>query len=397
MQKSVERNSCLGRFALLLFILLLSITCFLYSLSKESRRNGELMSVLQKIKHTRGFIHSNNLSGNSTVPDVFPIPDDQKKVKTDVLSSPDEYDTAMVTQLIERMKPVPLVYPSKSQNGSIPTQLMHLHHMKSGGTSLGAVIRCATNRASKGEGGAFGGGGGILPQYQLSECSYSRFQECVSNPHASCRHQAAKASIMTYCAPLFTSNQLGWGDARAITVLRNPIDRVWSMYRFQTKSCFKCKNLTDVYADINAGRTDTYSGVCASQLSNHITRNLMSLDVSGNITDEDKINDAMNNLRNRFVVVGLLEKLNSTKLLIEHSFPWMQKSIPGSDIECDFPHANASPRNNRCGPKNSHKPIPDIPDEESRAVIEKNNQLDIKLYDAAVEHFEYQMTALSML
>ena len=81
MQKSVERNSCLGRFALLLFILLLSITCFLYSLSKESRRNGELMSVLQKIKHTRGFIHSNTLSVNFTVPDVFPIPDDQKKGK----------------------------------------------------------------------------------------------------------------------------------------------------------------------------------------------------------------------------------------------------------------------------------------------------------------------------
>jgi len=396
MKKSAERNSCLDRLALCLFLLLLSITCFIYSWSKEYRRNGELMSVLLKIKHTRGFNDSNTLSGNSIVPDASPISQDQKKVKIDVLSSYGEYDTAMVAQLMERMKPVPLVYPSKIRNVGTPTQFMHLHHMKSGGTSLGAVIDCATNRASKGEGGVFGGGGGILRQYSLSECSYTRFQNCVSNPLASCRPLAANASIMTYCSPLFTSNQLGWGDARAITVLRNPIDRVWSMYRFQTKHCFSCKNLTDVYADISAGRMDDYPGVCAFQLSNHITRNLMSLDVSGNITDEDKINDAINNVRNRFVVVGLLEKLNSTKRLIEYSFPWMQKSIPGSDIECDFPHSNGSPSNNHCGPNNSHKPIPDIPDEESRAVIEKNNQLDMKLYDAAVEHFEYQMAALSM-
>lgn len=48
---------------------------------------------------------------------------------------------------------------------------------------------------------------------------------------------------MSYCAPLKDLPAFQWDstkdDIHAITVLRHPVDRVWSMFRFQTKGCYK--------------------------------------------------------------------------------------------------------------------------------------------------------------
>ena len=61
---------------------------------------------------------------------------------------------------------------------------------------------------------------------------------------------------MEFCAPFFAVNHFNWTGADLVTVLRNPVDRVWSMYRFQTMSCYKCLPLKEIYNRIDNGTTE---------------------------------------------------------------------------------------------------------------------------------------------
>lgn len=179
---------------------------------------------------------------------------------------------------------------------------------------------------------------------------------------------------------------------------RHPVDRVWSMFRFQTKSCFKCTPLTEVYQTMddmgtNASGTMFGDGVCLGQLTNHITRNLQSVidNDDWNFHDEDdlRVDDALNNLQKRFVVVGLLERLDETQKLIAHAFPWLASELEGSSTVCNIPKMNTSSGNNRFGERNTHWDSPDHPDEETRKAIIEHNQLDIKLYEASINFLNY--------
>ena len=290
--------------------------------------------------------------------------------------------SATLVELRQRMKPSDLLCSDKS---CPEKQFFHLHHMKSGGTSVDSWISCARNRLRKTR-------NNDVPFYSLSECSGSYFIDCVSDSNHSCRSRIASSAIMSYCAPLFTPNLMGWNKARAITMLRNPVDRVWSMYRFTTRGCYGCQTLQQVYDKIDAGDTESFDGVCAPQLVNHMTRNLISND-DPNLTPDAQLDDALNNLRNRFTVVMLLERLQESIDLVQYSFPWMEDHIQGSDQVCEFPHANSSPMNNRCGPDQTHMPLPSQPDNETRALILKHNQLDMRLYEAALQHFDLQLEA----
>ena len=61
---------------------------------------------------------------------------------------------------------------------------------------------------------------------------------------------------------------------------------------------------------------------------------------------------------------------------------------------CEVGHANASPRNNRCGPKSTHLPLPDHPDPATRAAIVAHNQNDIALWAEARKHFDRQKVVM---
>jgi len=61
---------------------------------------------------------------------------------------------------------------------------------------------------------------------------------------------------MEFCAPFFAVSHFNWTGADLVTVLRNPVDRVWSMYRFQTMSCYKCLPLKEIYNRIDNGTTE---------------------------------------------------------------------------------------------------------------------------------------------
>ena len=244
----------------------------------------------------------------------------------------------------------------------------------------------------------------------------------------------------------------------AVTVLRDPVDRVWSMYRFKTKFCYACLSLAEVYAVIANGTYQNhfvktmgpnyappYAHHCASQLQNHMTRNLLvrtptlpGSTPTANWTMEDYdallwsnttttttamttnwtpdqlkaarsalVQQAVEDLHSVFTIVGLTEELPLTRRMVGHVFPWLAQTLNvGSDgknhntstkppQQCVLPHANASPRNNRCGPDGiSHWDLPPHPSAADAALIRQYNALDMQVYQAAQRQFALQQVAL---
>lgn len=205
---------------------------------------------------------------------------------------------------------------------------------------------------------------------------------------------------MSYCAPLKDLGVFDWDrtedyPVHALTVLRHPVARVWSMYRFQTKRCYQCKTLKEVYEQYDARGAHIYEeDMCASQLMNHQTRNMLTK-VEGT-TDEEKVTQAIHDMENFFTFIGLTEEMEATATIAGKVFPWLAEHVNGTSRVCSFPHRNSSPSNNRCGPGGTHWDLPDHPDEETAELIRQHNQLDVQVYDAAVKHFELQKNALGL-
>jgi hypothetical protein len=316
-------------------------------------------------------------------------------------------------------------------NRSSPNQVLHLHHMKTGGTSMEGLIRCATNRWGKVMSKKLFSKKVDIPVMSLHECGLSMYNRCLSKEDKMCFDLVNKAPVLNYCAPLMDLSTFGWkllsGKDRSrnlrhledgksaksgikqtplhpysITVLRHPVDRVWSMFRFQTKRCYECRNLTDVYESIANGSFDG-DKLCRDQLLNHQTRNLVSTKGTMESNDTDQIlRDAMHNLEYVFTLVGLTSNMPETTEMVGMVFPFMNETLPlemtfGISTEaCPMPHANASPENNRCGPNATHWDLPPHPDPETEAVILKYNTMDLKVYEFAVQLFEFQKLALGL-
>jgi hypothetical protein len=355
-----------------------------------------------------------------------------------------ELEHQIITELSERMRPRSLHLGNGGSEAAEARQFFHLHHMKSGGTSLDQWIGCAlqrqrhldlnlnavevvdnnTNTSTNDEGRRKGssrttskeadGKNKEEPLYpniksaRLSECSTGSYNRCISDEgEGNCRARYDDAATMTYCSPLAVVNYFDWSDADAVTMMRHPVDRVWSMFRFRTGGCYKCKDLKTVYRDMDNGDVEEYGkGICLGQLSNHISRNLLKkinvkeLDSDESMTEDEKLEDAIDSIKNSFTVVGILAQLEESLEMMSYSFPWLSAEIEGSDMTCEFPHSNASPHNN-CGsshPEESedgrHWDLPSHPDDETRKLIEEHNQIDMKVYEAALAHFELQKLAM---
>lgn len=298
--------------------------------------------------------------------------------------------------MAERLKPRDLeMIQDEATNQMVAKekQFFHLHHMKTGGTSINSLINCALRRFTPLHEN--------VPFFSLSECSGKSYIQCIEQEDNHCRPKVNSSAAMSYCAPLFQTNQFEWNQADAVTVIRHPVDRVWSMFRFQTLSCYECRNLTDIYAELDEnGITDGKGRTCQVQLMNHQTRNLLTSPADQNFTEEEKLAEALHNINSRFAIVGLTEELPTFATMLGHTFPWLAEHLEsdGDDHknDCKLRHANSSPKNNRCGPRKTHWNLPDHPDEETRQAILEHNQLDLKIYEAAVKQFERQKRALGM-
>jgi hypothetical protein len=243
-----------------------------------------------------------------------------------------------------------------------------------------------------------------IPYHNIHECHRYQFRQCLHNDTDPCRATMKTSAIMSYCAPLKHLDLFGWTEENvdALTVLRHPVDRVWSMFRFEPRMCYRCKNLTYVYDLIDANTTDGYDSLCLGQLQNHEVVNMLRKDYPKDASEDEMVEEAINNMKSFFTVVGLTERLKDTNELLGQVFPWLALEIEGSNTLCRLPHDNSSPDNNHCikpqfkGDKSRHWDLPDHPDEETRKAIEAHNQMDMRLYEAAVQYFELQMRAADM-
>ena len=255
---------------------------------------------------------------------------------------------------------------------------------------------------------------------KIHECGEAHYKICKQKNSMGCLEQIQTAALLSYCAPLQDLEQpFSWNPhalPAAVTVLRHPVHRVWSMFRFQTKNCYHCRNLIDIYAAIDAGRDQDLGHNCKMQLLNHQTRNLLlnAAEFQENPQSEEAIEQAISNLKNVFTMVGLTEDMNAATAMVAKVFPWLAehmvleeavewggvvgtaggKAIQRTNRTCYMPHANSSPQNNGCRPGNTHWDLPSDPDEETARVILEHNQADLQLYEAAVRHFELQRKAL---
>lgn len=296
-------------------------------------------------------------------------------------------------------------------------QFVHLHHMKTGGTSMDSLIHCGMSRLQKQQSKS---STMSIPYANLHECSPMRYQSCLSQRDQRCWDQVANSSILSYCAPLKDLPTFTWNKEQtsvsldnnaatemsssssfdALTVLRHPVGRVWSMYRFQTKACYQCKSLQRIYQEIDDGVFEQHEGsVCQEQLTNHQTRNLLTSNVTMDdptLSEDDLVALAVADLQDFFTVIGLTEDMTATHQIVGRVFPWLAETLPDSDTTCPMPHANASPRNNYCGPNNTHMELPDHPDAETEALIRKHNALDLRVYEEALKIFDAQKQALGI-
>ena len=376
-------------------------------------------------------------------------------------------------------------------------QFMHMHHMKTGGTSMDNLIHCAMSR-----------------QLKLNEdhkrIQYTSMSECGSGVR-SCMDQLAKklnstvinnvfyyndadgkpimdspfdpaigefestvgdlnvcstsdCGIMSYCASLHTVRTFGWKDvgefiekietysnvsyhrclkltchlfSDKITVIRNPIDRAWSMYRFTLQSCYKCEELKDVLKKVSNG---TFLGrmasnspkahppnfeydpsdSCAVQMIGHQATNLLSsidlYNVANDVRfprEKEIVEEAVKNLRESFTWIGITDRLPESVDGFRTVFPFLAENLTAAVLEmgeafesqgqnlddprfsvprdyvdtdtCPLRHENAG-RDPSCGTK-------EMDDETIKLILKLNNR-DRAVYQAAVERFELQMEVL---
>jgi len=174
---------------------------------------------------------------------------------------------------------------------------------------------------------------------------------------------------------------------------------VWSQYKYQLSNCYRCKDLNHIYTLFDSGNWPGYDNLCMSHLKDKQVRNLVSQDLPSNATDEERVNNAIANMKSKFTLVGITEQMEATEALLVNLLPWLAEHLDRSNDTCSMEHTNRSPQNNGCRvdkvtKRMMHMPVAKHPDEETTKKIIEHNQLDMKLYEAALEHFELLKKAI---
>mmetsp|Transcript_1309 Transcript_1309/g.2006 ORF Transcript_1309/g.2006 Transcript_1309/m.2006 type:complete len:359 (+) Transcript_1309:400-1476(+) len=327
-----------------------------------------------------------------------------------------------------------------------------------GGTSLDGLIHCALSRQSDVKG---------------DSVNYSRMSECGSGVR-SCMGKLAKeldasvvdnvffdkdetsfdpadveiadlnvcktseAEVMSYCASLHAVRTFGWNEVDKVTVIRHPVERAWSMYRFSLQGCYDCKEMKEVLRKVADGtfaarrhpklgeggkekEKFVYSpnDSCAVQLIGHQATNLLSSVELYNVANDVRFprekeiaDEAVRNLREVFTWIGLTDRIQESIDGMRTVFPFLSEnlndaaalfgdalkkngekvdgsfSLPDGYIDekgCPFEHRNAG-KEPTCGTKEM--------DEETIFLINKLTARDMAVYKAAVERFELQQAVL---
>jgi len=165
------------------------------------------------------------------------------------------------------------------------------------------------------------------------------------------------------------------------------------MYRYSLAGCYSCKPLPQVYEELD--NNVTYGGVCGSQMLNHQTENMLSAVTrakEANLSEQELIDEAINNMKTRFTLIGLTGHFKESLEMITKVFPFLAENLTvatggqiNDTVTCRVPHANEG-RPPTCGTL--------VLDDSIRQLIINHNKRDMQLYAAALVQFEKQRQIL---
>jgi glycosyltransferase involved in cell wall biosynthesis len=151
-------------------------------------------------------------------------------------------------------------------------------------------------------------------------------------------------------------------DARYVTLLRDPVQRVLSLYGHMERN-----PQTTYYKQIRDGmRVREFLDAFGHQANNHMVRILSGYGGAGFLDDESVLRQALDNLERHFAFIGFTEEFEKSLQALARCLGWSR--VP------EIPHLNAAP-----------KRAPHTTDEETLEVIRRYNRLDQRLFEWARE------------
>jgi len=161
--------------------------------------------------------------------------------------------------------------------------------------------------------------------------------------------------------------------AKYITVLRNPTDRVISLFHFQRLVQTTYGSLQGIRLPENATLSEFIEAPVYLEVDNGQVRRLVGPDAWRGKCSNKMLNEAKENLSKNFAAFGLNEKLEQSCRLFEARLGWKRKR--------------------RLHRKNENPMRPDVADLDSEVLerIREINRFDWELYEFAVENFEVEV------
>ena len=160
---------------------------------------------------------------------------------------------------------------------------------------------------------------------------------------------------------------------RYITLLREPVSRVGSLYRFQRLNEARYGALAGLRLgdDVDLARF-----VCEppyAEVDNGMTRRISGMNPPIGACTPEMLAQAMRHLAEQFSVVGLAERFDESLLLLAHALEW-------DELPLYYPQ--------------NVNTASDVSDQESAELIRSRNALDVELYEFAVELFNQSVARL---
>ena len=99
-------------------------------------------------------------------------------------------------------------------------QLLHLHHMKTGGTSTELLLKCGIRQTEQGSSSSSNNNKQkkktMIPFHTIHECSRSHYNRCVTGVDKKCMQDVDNAAVISYCAPMSDLSIFGWDHAEKV-------------------------------------------------------------------------------------------------------------------------------------------------------------------------------------
>lgn len=157
-----------------------------------------------------------------------------------------------------------------------------------------------------------------------------------------------------------------------ITILRDPVDRIISLYYFILRNP---KNAVhNEVVSRNMSLKDWVSSGITTLVNNNHTRFLCTTEAvtkDGQCSTE-MLESAKKNIQERFAVVGLMERYDETLLLLKRNLGWKTPLYIKSNVT-------------------KNRPVKETISKDTIEMIERYNELDIELYRYGRERFEEQL------